>query len=70
LCGKFGLIIILTGHLLRRIDVFVTSVLGELHEQLEPFYSDTGRPSINPELMIRGIATRFAPMFRHGRWCA
>src|SRR5437660_8288657 len=40
-------------HLLRRINVFVTSVLGDLHEQLGPFYSDIGRPSIDPELLIR-----------------
>ena len=38
------------GHLLRLINVFVTSVLGDLHEQLGPFYSDIGRPSIDPEL--------------------
>src|ERR1700738_2966468 len=37
------------GHLLRRINVFVTSVLGDLHEQLGPFYSAIGRPSIDPE---------------------
>ena len=41
------------GHLLRRINVFVRSVLGDLHEQLGPFYSDIGRPSIDPELLIR-----------------
>src|ERR1700745_865984 len=41
------------GHLLRRINVFVTSVLGDLHEQLGPFYSDIGRPSIDPEMLIR-----------------
>jgi transposase len=41
------------GHLLRRIDVFVSDVLGDLHEQLGPFYSDIGRPSIDPELLIR-----------------
>jgi transposase len=41
------------GHLLRRINVFVTSVLGDLHQQLGPFYSDIGRPSIDPELLIR-----------------
>ena len=41
------------GHLLRRIDVFVRSVLGDLHEHLGPFYSDIGRPSIDPELLIR-----------------
>src|SRR5437870_10376583 len=41
------------GHLLRRINVFVTSVLSVLHEQLGPFYSDIGRPSIDPEMLIR-----------------
>jgi hypothetical protein len=41
------------GHLLRPINVFVTSVLGDLHEQLGPFYSAIGRPSIDPELLIR-----------------
>ena len=41
------------GHLLRRINVFVTSLLGDLHEQLGPFYSAIGRPSIDPELLIR-----------------
>jgi transposase len=25
----------------------------DLHEQLGPFYSDIGRPSIDPELLIR-----------------
>jgi transposase len=41
------------GHLLRRTHLCVTSVLGDLHEQLGPFYSDIGRPSIDPELLIR-----------------
>ena len=41
------------GHLLRRIDVFVTAVLGDLHKRLSPFYSEIGRPSIDPELLIR-----------------
>lgn len=40
-------------HLLRRINVFVTAALGDLHEGLAPFYSHTGRPSIDPELMLR-----------------
>ena len=40
-------------HLLRRIDVFVTSALADLHQALEPYYSDIGRPSVDPELMIR-----------------
>ena len=38
-------------HLLRRINPIVTSVLGELREKLKPFYSEIGRPSIDPELM-------------------
>ena len=40
-------------HLLRGIDVFVTAALTDLHDQLKPFYSDIGRPSIDPELLIR-----------------
>ena len=40
-------------HLLRRINPIVTQVLADLREKLAPFYSDIGRPSIDPELMIR-----------------
>ncbi len=40
-------------HLLRRIDIFVTAALADIHEQLEPYYSDIGRPSVDPDLMIR-----------------
>jgi transposase len=38
-------------HLLRSIDQFVD--LADLRHELLPFYSSTGRPSIDPELMIR-----------------
>src|SRR6202790_3196541 len=38
-------------HLLRSIDRFVG--LSELRRELAPFYSMLGRPSIDPELMIR-----------------
>ena len=38
-------------HLLRSIDRFVD--LSGLREHLRPYYSDMGRPSIDPELMIR-----------------
>ena len=38
-------------HLLRSIDRFVA--LDELRNDLAPFYSEMGRPSIDPELMIR-----------------
>jgi transposase len=38
-------------HLLRRIDRFVDC--SELRQHLAGFYSATGRPSSDPELMIR-----------------
>ena len=38
-------------HLLRSIDRFVE--LGDLPRELASFYSAVGRPSIDPELMIR-----------------
>lgn len=38
-------------HLLRGIDRFLD--LGDLRQHLAPYYSHTGRPSIDPELMIR-----------------
>ena len=38
-------------HMLRRIDRFVD--LSDLRAHLGPYYSDVGRPSIDPELMIR-----------------
>ena len=38
-------------HLLRGIDRFLD--LGGLRRHLAPFYSHTGRPSVDPELMIR-----------------
>jgi len=38
-------------HLLRSIDRFVD--LDEVRQELAPFYSSIGRPSIDPELMIR-----------------
>jgi transposase len=40
-------------HLLRRINVIVTAVLADLHDVLKPYYSEIGRPSVDPELMIR-----------------
>ena len=38
-------------HLLRRIDPFLD--LSEVRATLRPYYSHLGRPSIDPELMIR-----------------
>jgi transposase len=39
------------GHLLRSVDRFVE--LGDVRAHLAPFYSAIGRPSVDPELMIR-----------------
>ena len=44
-------------HLLRGIDRFLD--LSELHAHLAPFYSHTGRPSIDPELMIRMLVVGY-----------
>lgn len=38
-------------HLLRQVDAFLD--FSALREHLAPYYSSTGRPSIDPELMIR-----------------
>jgi transposase len=39
-------------HLLRSIDPFVE--LDRVRSELAAFYSEMGRPSVDPELMIRG----------------
>jgi transposase len=40
-----------SNHLLRKIDRFVD--LSELRAHLAPSYSNLGRPSVDPDLMIR-----------------
>ena len=35
-------------HLLRRLNPVVLQVLADLREKLAPFYSEIGRPSIDP----------------------
>jgi transposase len=52
-------------HLLRSIDRFID--LGGIREQLRPFYSDTGRPSIDPELMIRMLIIGYCMGIRSER---
>jgi transposase len=52
-------------HLLRSIDRFVD--LGDIREQLRPYYSDTGRPSIDPELMIRMLIIGYCMGIRSER---
>jgi transposase len=56
-----------TNHLLRRINVFATAVLADLHHQLRAFYSDIGRPSVDPELMIRMLLVGYCYGIRHER---
>src|SRR5436305_490259 len=48
-------------HLLRSIGRFVE--LDGLRQALAPFYSEKGRPSIDPELLIRMFARRL--LLRH-----
>ena len=52
-------------HLLRAIDRFVD--LSSIREQLRPFYSETGRPSIDPELMIRMLIIGYTHGIRSER---
>jgi transposase len=54
-------------HLLRRIDVFVTPVLADMREQLKPYYSVIGRPSIDPALMIRMLIVGYCYGLRSER---
>ena len=48
-------------HLLRRIDAVLD--LSGLRHQLAPFYSDTGRPSVDPELVIRMLLVGYATAY-------
>jgi transposase len=48
-------------HLLSGMNLFVTVALADLHKELQPHYSDIGRPSINPELMIRMLIVGYWP---------
>jgi transposase len=54
-------------HLMRRMNVFVTAALADLHQQLRPFYSEIGRPSVDPELMIRMLIVGYCYGIRHER---
>ncbi len=55
------------GNLLRRINPIVTRVLADLREKLSPFYSYIGRPSIDPELMIRMLIVGYCYGIRFER---
>ena len=52
-------------HLLRSIDRFVD--LDDIREYLKPFYSTMGRPSIDPELMIRMLIIGYCMGIRSER---
>lgn len=52
-------------HLLRRIDRFLD--LSDLRRELKPFYSLIGRPSIDPELMIRMLIVGYGFAIRSER---
>ena len=56
------------GHLLRSIDQFVD--LSGIREHLRPYYSETGRPSIDPELMIRMLIVGYSSGSARSAGCA
>jgi transposase len=55
------------GHLLRRMNPIVTRLLAKLHAELAPFYSEIGRPSIDPELTIRMLIVGYCYGIRSER---
>ena len=54
-------------HLLRLMNPTVTQALAGVREQLQAFYSDIGRPSIDPELMIRMLIVAYSYGIRSER---
>ena len=54
-------------HLLRRMNGIVEQVLFGLHAELEPYYASIGRPSIDPELMIRMLIVGYCYGIRSER---
>ena len=52
-------------HLLRQIDQFID--FDQVRAHLKPFYSHTGRPSIDPELMIRMLLVGYCYGIRSER---
>src|SRR5580704_12111515 len=52
-------------HLVRQIDGFLD--LGWVHKELAPYYSHTGRPSIDPVLMIRMLLVGYVFAIRSER---
>jgi transposase len=56
-----------TRHLLRRINPIVARILADLRDKLQPFYSEIGRPSIDPELMLRMLIVGYCYGIRSER---
>src|SRR6204780_963752 len=52
-------------HLLRKIDRFVD--LSEVRAHLGPYYSDVGRPSVDPELIVRMLIVGYGLGIRSER---
>ena len=52
-------------HLLRKLDALLE--LDLVRKQLEPFYSEIGRPSVDPELMIRMLLIGYCYSIRSER---
>ena len=52
-------------HVLRQIDRFVD--LSDIRSLLAPYYSSNGRPSIDPELMIRMLLVGYCMGIRSER---
>ena len=55
------------GHLLRRINSVVGQIFVGVREKLAPFYSEIGRPSIDPELLIRMLIVGYCYGIRSER---
>jgi transposase len=54
-------------NLLRRIDRFVTPALAGIRERRQPYYSEIGRPSVDPEMIIRMLVVGYCYGLRSGR---
>lgn len=54
-------------HLLRQINNYVDVAFSDLHQELSSYYSHTGRPSIDPELMIRMLIVGYCYGIRSER---
>jgi transposase len=52
-------------HLLRKLDALLD--FDMVRKQLEPFYSEIGRPSVDPELMIRMLLIGYCYSIRSER---